>query len=159
MQKSEYRYAFADQLSATRSIYADEPFVALRYATGVWAHRLIGGHRQMYDATSSLRSHCRWCAGEMIHRWPGAPALFLEWCATGDKSMEYDTKAALDHYPPESKDIYSVILCALNAQEPMMDDNAIWWRTIETTTAAIRVFGHVEPVRDEFNRLIANGFE
>lgn len=157
MQKSEFRYSFVGDDYITGVVVASEPFLALRHASGVFAHRTITGYRESYDATQQLREFCRWCAAKMLPHWPQAPALFLEWCATGDANLDQDLWVATRVTPP--------------ADGPcLVVQSALWVHSSNYACAlldnvkdcsdwTVDVLHDVEPVRDEFNRLIANGFE
>lgn len=157
MQKSEFRYAFISEIWAPKeAIYASEPFLALRHASGVFAHRTITGYRESYDATKQLREFCRGCAAKMLPHWPQAPALFLEWCATGTAELTSDIWAATTNTDPGMPRL--IVQSALWAQEED-DFRELRDYILQGAEWTAQVLHDVEPVRDEFNRLISNGFE
>ena len=154
--KSEFRYSFVSDDYLTGVVVASEPFLALRFASGVFAHRTITGYRESYDATRQLREFCRWCAAKMLPHWPQAPALFLEWCATGTAELTSDIWAATTNTDPGMPRL--IVQSALWAQEED-DFRELRDYILQCAEWTAQVLHDVEPVRDEFNRLIANGFE
>ena len=156
--KSEFRYSFVSETDGSSGVVvASEPFLALRFASGVFAHRTITGYRESYDATRQLREFCRWCAAKMLPHWPQAPALFLEWAAENDSALAGQIARELDANPPRFG-VSDVLQMALNAQVCERSHHLVIC-TWECAFGASKVLHDVEPVRDEFNRLIANGFE